>query len=164
MRSVMTLCSIAVLMFGSACSLPGFLDDADDQSFVWRVDGEEFNASNNGMGADRALGNVLLVGASCGTGATLQILIAEAPSRGTLSIGSFNLSWTPDRQSGVAAGTSWEAGRLGGSGTLTITELSSSRIVGNFAVQAVPRVGGSATGNRAIQGTFDLAFNERTVC
>ena len=134
-----------------------------DNAFTWTVDGQSFQATSNGRGALRAGTTVIVTGADCGRGPILMISMTN-PSVGTLSVGStLNANWTPDARTGSAAGTAWEAGPGRGSGTVTITSLTDGRVAGNFSMTLAP-FGGSASGNRSVQGSFDLTFGNATIC
>jgi len=75
------------------------------------------------------------------TGAATYTLSGSTPIR-TIMIGD-----------GVSA--FWTSNATGGSGSVVITSANSGRIVGTFAATVVA-AGGSATGTRAISGTFSL--------
>jgi hypothetical protein len=58
-----------------------------------------------------------------------------------------------------SGGHSWTAGSLGGSGTLTVTTLDATHVVGTFAFTMAPTSGTGASGTRSVtQGTFDVRF------
>jgi len=56
-------------------------------------------------------------------------------------------------------GHAWVASVVGGSGSVTITTLDATHIVGTFAFSMAPSAGTGATGTRAVtQGAFDVKF------
>jgi hypothetical protein len=65
----------------------------------------------------------------------------------------------------VTTGLAYIARRLkkANRGSLTISAVSLARISGSFDFVVVPE-GGTAGGNRSIQGTFDVAFHNDTIC
>jgi hypothetical protein len=63
----------------------------------------------------------------------------------------------------VNATNVWNTGLTGGSGTLTITSLTTTRIAGSFTFTA-NAAGGSATGTQSVtSGTFDAGFGKTVV-
>jgi hypothetical protein len=69
-------------------------------------------------------------------------------------------STTPVRSIGVTGApgnllATWASLAPGGGGTVVISSVTTSRIVGTFTATLVP-LGGGATGNLSISGTFDM--------
>ena len=75
--------------------------------------------------------------------------------------GTFNLNLSAGNGSSAIISNStggWGTAFNGGSGTITVTTLTATRIVGTFSFDAVPG-SGSATGTVVVRnGTFDLTF------
>ena len=61
------------------------------------------------------------------------------------------------RANGVAAGT-WITSLLGGTGSITVTSVSTAAATGSFSLTMVPRAGTAASGNRTVTGTFNVTF------
>ena len=86
----------------------------------------------------------------------MSIALANVAAAGTYALSavgpvrSIQVSGVP----GNAAAT-WGSQLAGGSGSVTITTFSASRVIGTFTGTLVPLAGG-ATGNLAIAGTFDM--------
>ena len=86
----------------------------------------------------------------------MSIALANVTAAGTYALSavgpvrSIQISGIP----GNAAAT-WGSQLAGGSGSVTITTFSASRVIGTFTGTLVPLAGG-ATGNLAIAGTFDM--------
>jgi len=56
-------------------------------------------------------------------------------------------------------GKGWVASAVGGSGTVTVTTLDATHIVGTFAFSMTASPGTGATGTKSVtQGTFDVKF------
>ena len=56
-------------------------------------------------------------------------------------------------------GKGWVASAVGGSGTITVTTLDATHVVGTFAFSMVANDGTGATGTKSItQGAFDIKF------
>jgi hypothetical protein len=102
-----------------------------------------------------------------GGGPTLTVVAQNGTRNITLSVanmtgvGTYPLSNVlPFRsiQVGGAAGNplaGWGSQAAGGSGSVEVSSVTSSRIVGSFTATLVPIVGG-ATGNLAVSGNFDI--------
>ena len=82
--------------------------------------------------------------------------IGNAPGPGTHS---FNLQAGGDGSSLIIGGTTtgWGTAFNGGNGSVTITTLTSNRIVGTFSATAVPS-SGSAANLIVTNGQFDITF------
>ena len=86
----------------------------------------------------------------------MSIALANVSAAGTYALSAV----TPVRSiqiSGIpgSAAATWGSQLTGGSGSVTITTFSASRVIGTFTGTLVPLAGG-ATGNLAVTGTFDM--------
>jgi len=61
------------------------------------------------------------------------------------------------RQNAVSAGT-WIVSSLGGSGSITVTSVSTVAAVGSFSFTMVPQAGTPASGNKTVTGQFNVTF------
>lgn len=61
------------------------------------------------------------------------------------------------RTSNNSAGA-WNTNILGGSGSITLTSVSTTGATGSFSYTMVPQAGTVATGNKVVQGTFTVTF------
>ena len=68
---------------------------------------------------------------------------------------------TPTNALLVEGQHTWAASAgVGGSGMLTITTISATRVAGTFSFEAVPNAATGATGNRSVtKGEFDIEFS-----
>ncbi|NOT27724.1 MAG: hypothetical protein HOP16_16680 [Acidobacteria bacterium] len=145
------------------------------ENFAWTVNGQSFTASSNGRGALRAGAVLSLTGGNCSAGAIINLNVPSlAP--GTYNVGpnAVNVTWTPDARTGSAANEAWHAPAIprvvnnvlvaGGSGSVTISSISSEWVSGTFTAEAVAGPTNRETGARMIQGSFELSFRERTIC
>jgi hypothetical protein len=115
-----------------------------------RVDGQSWTATFAHGVRDQAS---VVVGAA-GQGAGTQINFALV-SKGT---GTYPLGPAGDAAYLTQGGNGWVTGASGGSGSVTLTTLTDTRIAGTFEFTAVPVTGG-ASGTRTItQGSFDVEF------
>jgi hypothetical protein len=85
---------------------------------------------------------------------TISLASMTGPGAYTLS------STTPVRSIAVSGApgnllATWATQLPGGGGTVVISSVTTSRIVGTFTATLVP-LGGGATGNLSISGTFDM--------
>jgi hypothetical protein len=136
-------------------------------SFTYAVNGQAVTATGNGRLALRSSGTLSLTGADCTGGAHMSIFIRPEPGVGTYTVAQgVGASYTPDaRTSGNFP--YWETTPItgaAGSGSLTITSLSSNRVAGNFSFVLVPRFNSGATGTRQVEGSFDLEIADKPVC
>jgi hypothetical protein len=60
------------------------------------------------------------------------------------------------RTNGVASGT-WITSLLGGTGTITVSAVSTTAASGSFSVTMIAQ-GSGATGNKTVTGTFNVTF------
>jgi hypothetical protein len=81
-------------------------------------------------------------------------LSITAPTAGTypISTGSANAVLS------IGIGPTWTANVLGGTGTVTLTSLSSTAAVGTFSFTAVPAAGGAAGNHAVTTGAFNITF------
>jgi hypothetical protein len=61
------------------------------------------------------------------------------------------------RANGVAAGT-WNTSSLGGSGTITLTAITTSAASGSFSFTMLPQTSTGASANRTVDGPFNVTF------
>ncbi len=104
-----------------------------------------------------------------GTSADLTSLTITARAKvGTASLGAgvidpetrqptSNNASLATRANGAATGQ-WNTNILGGTGTVTITTVSTTAATGSYSFTMVPQAGSGATGNRVVDGTFTVTF------
>jgi hypothetical protein len=166
---------------GSTCSSFGPLGGAKG-TITASISGSTFNggiptglAIYTPVAAVPALGipaqDFFVISGTCGDSTSLQI--TALATTGTTNIGvdgNGNPLRNPQTQqplvhnvllqyraNGVAAGT-WYTGILGGSGSVTVTSVSTSAAVGSFSLTMVPQAGTGATGNKTVTGQFSTSF------
>jgi hypothetical protein len=61
------------------------------------------------------------------------------------------------RSNGAAAGT-WITSQLGGTGSITLTSVSTTSATGSFSLTMAPQAGTGASGNRTVAGQFAVTF------
>ncbi len=61
------------------------------------------------------------------------------------------------RANGAATGQ-WNTNILGGTGTITLTTVSTTGATGSYSLTMLPQAGSGATGNRVVEGTFTVTF------
>ncbi|MEP6834945.1 MAG: DUF6252 family protein [Gemmatimonas sp.] len=79
---------------------------------------------------------------------------------GVSAVGTYPLTATPNRTIQISGSpgnalATWGSQFTGGSGSVTITSFMASRVVGTFTGTLAP-IGGGATGNLTITGSFDM--------
>lgn len=136
-------------------------------SFTYTVDGQPVAATGNGRLALRSSGSLSMTGADCTGGAHMSISVRFEPAVGTYTVAQgVMVGYTPDART---SGNSpyWETHPLtgpAGSGSVTITSISSNRVAGSFSFVLVPRFNSGATGTRRVEGSFDLEIADKPVC
>lgn len=90
------------------------------------------------------------------------VMSASKLNGGSLSAGSYPVGLVNPTNSNFIAGSSnnagWSASPTGGSGSVTITSVTSNHITGTFTFDAAPTTG-SATGTLQVRnGKFDLSY------
>lgn len=96
-------------------------------------------------------------GSAGGTTYGVAVSIVNATGPGTHSLNIFAGGDGSNVALGNSSGVGYTTGLTGGSGTVTITSLTSTRIVGTFSGTAVP-AGSSAANLVLVNGQFDIAF------
>jgi hypothetical protein len=166
---------LLVAVIAAACGGSPTSPTGQTESFTWTVNGQSFAASSNGRAGLRAGSALSLVGGDCGSGASLGIMVPNL-SAGTYGVGpgAVTVSWTPDARTSNAAQEAWQAPGTprvvgnaifsGGSGSVTISSISSDWVSGSFSVEVVANPSNRDTGSKTVQGIFELSFRERTIC
>lgn len=125
-------------------------------SFSAQIDGTSWSATTIIPGMVTTAGGVSAIG----TGSlTFSIAFAwiDQLTTGTWTIGAGgpSVGFNANMSQG---GQTWSAGAVGGSGTLTITTRTASRVVGTFSFTMVPSGGGSGPSRQVTNGQFDVTF------
>jgi hypothetical protein len=164
----MTLIAVVALVFGVGCgsdysSSPaaptnqntgggGGGGGGSTAAFTAVIDGQAWAPTTSTFAVSYANGVLAMTGTDA-TGWTFAVAIpTSGPGSVPLSTGANAILTSPSSQS-------WSATHLdGGTGTITVTSLTSNSATGTFSFVLVP-VGGGATGNKTIaQGTFSVTF------
>lgn len=171
----MRLGVLLVAVIATACGGSPTSPTGQAESFTWTVNGQSFTATSNGRGALRAGSALSVTGGNCGSGAILNINVPNL-SVGTYGVGpgAATISWTPDARTGSAANEAWYAPGTprvvgntivsGGSGTVTISSISSDWVSGSFSAEVVANASNRDTTSKTVLGNFELSFRERTIC
>jgi len=119
------------------------------RSMSAKVDGVAWTATAVGAGITNGIAIV------SGATATQGVTISFVPTTGTQTI-------TPTGiviGSVIVGGQMWQTNGTGGSGTVTVTSASATRVVGTFSFTAPPFTGNTASPARQVTaGTFDVTF------
>ena len=85
---------------------------------------------------------------------TVSISLANMTGSGTYTLSAT----TPVRtiQAGNMLGAGWTSGLTGGSGSVIITSVTATRIMGTFTATLIPVPASGASGNLAVSGTFNM--------
>lgn len=130
------------------------------QSLSFSIDGGQFTASS--AGATRSGGTVTLTGSTSSGGTLRNITITiQSAAAGSSAIGgasSPSIVYS-ETASGASTAKQWAAGPNSGSGTLVITELTSTKAAGTFTATLPPvTVTGALAAKILSVGTFNLKF------
>ena len=100
-----------------------------------------------------------------GAGLDIQILRTNVEA-GTYAVGpEVNATYTPDGRTGQSAGVNWVVGGShGGTGSVTVSSVSGSRVAGSFTFEMVPGGDNPSRGTTSVQGTFDVPFGNSRIC
>jgi hypothetical protein len=127
----------------------------DDNTMTATVAGAAWDGSL-AIQASRA-GNVFALGGTNGT-YQIQLTVPNVTAAGTYNFGPGNAGIAQVIQ--VTAGfAAWTSALVGGTGTLTLTTLTTEGASGTFSFSGIASPGTPATGTRAVtNGTFDVTF------
>ena len=116
-----------------------------------QIDGENWTASETFV--YRHESPLMIVMTGRGGGREIQFLVS-GPTIGTHVIDGD----APESATMTHGGGGWTAGGAGGSGSITLTAFTESRVAGTFAFTVVP-IMGEATGTREVtNGVFDITY------
>lgn len=160
--SRMGLLSVLLLAVCAACggsdgpTGPGGPGGPNNGSFTARIDGTNWAATIITPSMAQTTGHVSAVGSGSPT-FSLAFAWQDQLTTGTWTIGTGGQSIGFNANM-IQGGQVWVAGAGMGSGTLTITTRTASRVAGTFSFTLMPSQGG-ATGNRQVtNGQFDVTF------
>ena len=171
----MRLRILLIALITSGCAGSPASPTSQAENFTWTVNGQAFTATSNGRAALRAGAALSVTGFNCGSGAGLGINVPNV-ALGTYGVGpgAAAITWTPDGRTGNAANESWNAPGIprvvgnaivsGGSGSVTISLISSSWVSGSFSAEVVANPSNRDTGPKTVQGSFELPLLDRRVC
>jgi len=143
--------SSAALLLAVGCSSSTGPGSNGSAPMSASVDGAAWSASSTSATFNNGI--LAMAGVNPQSGTIALGVIASAP--GTSAIGLA----LPGNASFTNGGTSWEAAISGGSGSITITSLTTTEAKGTFQITAAPVTGTGATGSKVVtQGTFDVTF------
>lgn len=117
-----------------------------------KIDGSTFNA--NAAIAATYSGGILAIAGTDTQGRTIG-LGGQVTAAGTFTAGATS----PTNFSVVAGSAGWQAALTLGSGSFTVTSISTTGAKGTFQFTAGPLAGTGATGNKVVtEGAFDVTF------
>lgn len=131
------------------------VDPGNNATFAATIDGASWSATDAKAVAN-AGGIFTLTGVEPGSGIGVSMTLYHIGAPATYALGVGNM--IPGGMGTVVAGSSgWMTPLSGSAGTVTISAVSPTRIVGTFAFTAPPVPGQGAVGTRAVTaGRFDL--------
>ena len=160
MRTTSSAVMIASLVFAIACGgsdNKGVTNPNPNKSagtLSARIDGAAWTATAVSVGVNT--GGLIIAGASA-SGQGLAIGVSRTQGTGTQTFGS-NVSALGTLTIGTGSWSATGLQGIGGTGSVTLTTLTSNRAAGTFTFTAKPLAGG-ASGDRVVtQGAFDVTF------
>ncbi len=156
---VATLVSVTAACGGDPSFGP---DDPRNNTFDATIEGVAWTAST--VSAEQSVagipGYLNFQGSSAGANPrTMAITLARIPGPGTYPLGMNTQSATGGSVTMVEGSRSWLTPLSGAAGTVTITSLTSSRVVGTFQFVAVPFLGTSGGPQTVTNGAFDVPLS-----
>ncbi len=158
--------AVPLLLALTACAeesptTPSATPSPTDPHFTWTDDGVRFSAANNGMVAIHDVGDITIVGDTCG-GAAVEVTFPDT--------GGASLTFTVWDDTGPllnyrdSDGEEWVTDPWLG-GAITLSRVSQDGVGGDFSYTVVP-VGmddGRGTVQKFLKGTFDLVIEDKSV-
>jgi hypothetical protein len=122
------------------------------------IDGTAFTSITTASGIGSYSGGLLAAGGGDANYSLAFALFASNTGSYTIPGNGVNLGKNAILSSARSA-ASWSASQAGGSGTVTVTSLTSTTVAGTFSFTVIPTAGTGATGNHSItNGTFLVRF------
>jgi hypothetical protein len=125
-------------------------------TFDATIDGTAWHASGRVIVSEPA-GESLILDASSST-YVMKLTMANLTGFGSAT---FSLVASPTNGNSAlltSPGGKWSTANAGGTGTINLTSLSSSRAIGTFTFDAPPTAGSGSTATARVTGTFDVSF------
>ena len=145
---------------GNPTGPPGGGGGATNGSFSVQINGATWGATGTINVQRQTQNNIISFAGSGSAGGTtygVAVSIVNATGPGNHSLNIFAGGDGSNVAIGTSSGVGYSTGLTGGSGTLTITSLTATRIVGTFSGTAVPA--GATTANLVlVNGQFDITF------
>jgi len=152
MRYTARIVLMGSLLAAAACGGDSTTGPGTTGAMSATIDGAHWTSS---LGASATHSNGAFAVGGSNNDFTMAIGFADT-GVGTYDIGQLSPTNAILNQQGGAA---WVANVTGGSGSVTVTSVSATRITGTFNFTAIPLPNSGATGNRTItNGTFDITF------
>ncbi len=124
-------------------------------TFAATINGSAWSAEGRVAVARGAGNSLIMAGASLTNSLSLTLINASAP-------GTYSLTYTTTTLPSFAiltnAGSAWTTNITGGTGTVVVTTLTSSRVAGTFTFDAPPSPGQGTTTAHVTGGTFDVSY------
>jgi hypothetical protein len=160
--SVRAMGAAAVVLAAAACGgdTAGPGNPSGDAAFTARIDGTAWETPATGLvvtGNSNPPGSMTIVGTNLQNPATtLMLILSRIPGPGTYPLG-INVQTSTGGVANVTRGsTGWSTPLSGAAGTVTITSITDTRVVGSFSFGA-DAVAGSAAGVTVTNGQFNVA-------
>lgn len=124
-------------------------------TFAASINGAAWSAEGR-VAVVRGAGNSLIMGAASLT-RSLSLTLIGASAPGTYSM-AYTTATLPSFAIMSSAGAAWTTNTTGGTGSVVVTVLTSSRVAGTFSFDAPPSPGQGTTTAHVTGGTFDVTY------
>ena len=152
---VSSLLLVAMSCLGSDSTGPSTQNGLSNGTFSASINGSSWSAVGRVAVVRTVVNSLGMAGVSPAYGITLSLQNATAPGsfvvNSDLTIGSVAIV-------GNTAGAVWATNVAGGTGTVTITTLTSTRVAGTFSFDAVALPGAGSGTLHVTGGTFDVTY------
>ena len=140
----------------SDTSSPGTSLPLLNGTFSATVDGSAWSAEGR-VAVARGPNNSLIIAAASLT-RSLSFTLFNASAPGTFSLVYAGATTVPSFAILASAGAAWTTNTTGGTGSVVVTTLTSSRVAGTFTFDAPPSPGQGTTTAHVTGGTFDVTY------
>lgn len=125
-------------------------------TFSATIDGSAWSAEGR-VAVTRGPANSLII-AAASLGRSLSFTLFNASAPGTFSLVYSNATTLPSFAILASAGSAWTTNTTGGTGSVVVTTLTTSRVAGTFSFTAPPSPGQGTTTAHVTGGTFDVTY------
>lgn len=140
---------------GSSTSGPSTSIPLLNGTYAATINGSAWSAEGRVAVTHGPSNSLIMAGASLAHSLSFTLVNATAP--GTYSL-VYTTTTLPSFAILTSAGSAWTTNTTGGTGTVVVTTLTSSRVAGTFTFDAPPSPGQGTTTAHVTSGAFDVTY------